>query len=70
MNGNGGGKLTKREREIAELVRQGLTNRQIAAALVISEATVHTHVAHILRKLGLRSRWQLPGIFHVGDGEE
>ena len=50
------GALSAREREIAELVATGRTNRQIAAQLVISERTVETHVARILGKLDLRSR--------------
>ena len=51
--------LTSREEEVAALVAQGLTNRQIATLLVISEATVETHLARIFKKLGLRSRTQL-----------
>jgi DNA-binding CsgD family transcriptional regulator len=48
--------LTRREREIAELVAQGRSNRAIAEALVLSERTVETHVASILAKLDLDSR--------------
>lgn len=55
----GGGPLTKREREIAGLVAQGLTNRQIAAVSYISERTVESHVQHCLTKLGLHTRTQL-----------
>ena len=51
--------LTPREREIAALVARGLTNRQIAAELFISERTAGTHVAHILGKLGFTSRAQV-----------
>jgi DNA-binding CsgD family transcriptional regulator len=51
--------LTPREREVALLVARGLTNRQIAEELVISEHTVATHVRKILKKLGLRSRAQI-----------
>ncbi len=51
--------LAPREREVAALVARGLTNRQIATELVISERTVHTHVRRILRKLGLGSRAQI-----------
>ena len=51
--------LTRREREIAELVARGLTNRQIAEELVISEHTAATHVRRILKKLNLRSRTQI-----------
>jgi ATP/maltotriose-dependent transcriptional regulator MalT len=48
--------LTPREREILGLVVAGLTNRQIAERLVISEHTVHRHVANVLRKLDVPSR--------------
>jgi non-specific serine/threonine protein kinase len=51
--------LTSREREVALLVARGLTNRQIAQELVLSEHTVITHVRNILGKLNLRSRTQL-----------
>jgi DNA-binding CsgD family transcriptional regulator len=53
------GPLTRRERQIAELVSQGLTNRQIAAAAHISERTAESHVQHILGKLGFTSRSQI-----------
>jgi len=48
--------LTRREREVANLVAQGLTNRQIAKQLVVSERTVDHHVSRILRKLNVGSR--------------
>ncbi|MGQ4601297.1 protein kinase domain-containing protein [Nocardia sp. R6R-6] len=51
--------LTKRERQVADLIAQGLTNKQIAAKLVISPRTVNGHVAHILTKLGFTSRAQI-----------
>jgi CRP-like cAMP-binding protein len=51
--------LTPREREVAALIAQGLTNREIAAVLVVTERTAATHVEHILSKLGLRSRAQV-----------
>jgi LuxR family transcriptional regulator, maltose regulon positive regulatory protein len=48
--------LSPREREVVALVAVGMSNREIAERLVISEHTVHRHVTSILRKLGLRSR--------------
>jgi DNA-binding NarL/FixJ family response regulator len=51
--------LTRREEEIAALVARGMTNRQIASELSISEHTAATHIRRILKKLGLRSRAQV-----------
>ena len=48
--------LTSRETEVLELLAAGLTNRQIAERLFISEKTVGTHVAHIFEKLDVHSR--------------
>ncbi|MFD6223211.1 ATP-binding protein [Nocardia asteroides] len=51
--------LTPREREVADLVARGLTNREIAAHLVLSERTAQNHVQHILTKLGFAKRSQI-----------
>jgi DNA-binding NarL/FixJ family response regulator len=51
-----GGALSQREREVLALIANGATNRAIAAALFISEATVKTHLLHIYAKLGVQDR--------------
>lgn len=53
------GPLTSREREVAALVAKGLTNREIASKLVISQRTADAHVRHILNKLEFSSRAQI-----------
>jgi DNA-binding NarL/FixJ family response regulator len=62
-----GSVLTPREREVAALVAEGLTNRQIAESLYVAERTAETHVENILMKLGFTSRTQVAG-WVLGDG--
>ena len=57
-----GGRLSNREREVYDLVAQGRSNRQIAAALFISESTAKVHVRHIFEKLGVRSRVEVAAL--------
>jgi non-specific serine/threonine protein kinase len=58
-DGSSLGPLTPREREVAHLVAENLSNREIAERLVISKRTADTHVEHILSKLGFTSRTQI-----------
>ena len=51
--------LTPREREVAALIAQGKSNREIAEALVLTAPTVKTHVGNILSKLGFTTRAQI-----------
>ena len=59
--------LTRREREVAEMIVSGLNNREIAEALVIAEGTAERHVSNILRKLGFSSRTQI-AVWATGQG--
>jgi non-specific serine/threonine protein kinase len=59
--------LTAREREVAGLIAQGASNRQIAEKLVIGERTAEAHVSNMLAKLGLSTRVQLAA-WAVGRG--
>ncbi|MEV8147646.1 LuxR C-terminal-related transcriptional regulator [Arthrobacter sp. NPDC080073] len=58
--------LTGREREIAFYAERGMTNKQIAAQLFVSPATVNFHIRNVLAKLGLRSRRELGQRFTAG----
>lgn len=53
------GPLTKREKEVVDLILRGLSNRQIAQELVLDVDTVKGHVSHIIRKCGVKSRTEL-----------
>ncbi len=57
--GQSGAALSPREQEVAVLLARGLSNRQIAGELVITERTVATHIEHMLGKLGYASRHQV-----------
>src|SRR5205823_2468592 len=57
----GAGLLGKREAEVARLVADGLSNKEIGARLFISERTVESHVRNSLNKLGFNSRAQIAG---------
>ena len=56
--GSAAEQLTRREREVLELIAQGRSNKRIALELGISEKTVKTHVGHVLAKLGVTDRTQ------------
>jgi LuxR family maltose regulon positive regulatory protein len=62
--------LSPRELEIHELIAQGLTNREIARLLFISESTTKVHVHHVLEKLGVRSRVEAARIWQPPTGED
>jgi DNA-binding CsgD family transcriptional regulator len=56
------GALTPAEERVAALVAEGKTNREVAAALFLSERTVEGHLAHIFGKLGIRSRNEIASV--------
>ncbi|HVY97440.1 MAG TPA: helix-turn-helix transcriptional regulator, partial [Solirubrobacterales bacterium] len=68
--GGGSGELTAREREIAELVAGGRSNKQVAAALFVSEKTVERHLSAIYARLGIRSRVELPRALEEARGSD
>lgn len=57
--GSGNGRLSRRELEVARLVAEGLTNREISTRLFVSERTVDGHLEHVREKLGLNNRAQI-----------
>ncbi len=61
-------RLTERQRAVALLVAEGMTNGEIAARLFVSEATVKSHITSALRRLGIRSRTQLAIFVNNVDG--
>ena len=61
--------LTRRERQVAELVAQGRSNKEIVGRLVISQRTVESHVEHILSKLGVTNRAQVAAWMAAPRGE-
>jgi DNA-binding NarL/FixJ family response regulator len=56
--------LTRRERDVVGLVARGLTNRQIASTLVVTEGTAENYVQRVLGKLGLSNRTQVAAWAH------
>ena len=60
-----GDELTPTERQVAALVAEGLTNREVAAKLVLAERTIEGHLSRIYSKLGVRSRAELAHRFSV-----
>ena len=66
-HGDKGPRLTRREEQVAALLAEGLSNRQIAQRLVLSQRTVESHVENILTKLGFTSRTQVAA-WHVHRG--
>lgn len=65
---SGTGPLTARETQVARLIAQGLSNREIGRTLTISERTADAHVQHILNKLGFTSRTQIAAWVAVSTG--
>jgi two-component system OmpR family sensor kinase len=67
------GRITRREREVASLIAEGLSNAELSDRLTLTEGTVGNHVAHIMRKQGFKSRTQIAvwaverGLYRSGD---
>ncbi len=59
-------RLSRREQEIVHLAASGLSNREVANRLTITEATVKAHLTHVFQKLLLRGRGQLAALYHQG----
>jgi DNA-binding NarL/FixJ family response regulator len=59
---SGVGSLTKREREISELIADRMTNKQIASQLFLSEKTIESHIRNVFNKLGASSRVEVARI--------
>ncbi len=67
--------LSNRESEVAELVSKGLSNKEVASQLFVTEKTVKFHLTNIYKKMGVKSRaqlivWCLPHLEFVGSGAE
>ncbi|TQC47778.1 LuxR family transcriptional regulator [Rhodococcus sp. WS4] len=62
--------LTPREREVASLIADGLSNKEIGLQLVISQRTAESHVDHILAKLGFTSRTQVASWFNMANAQQ
>jgi DNA-binding NarL/FixJ family response regulator len=61
--------LTETQRSVAVLVARGQTNREIAAAMFVTQNTVQTHIRHIFQKLGVKSRTELAARFLSAPGK-
>jgi DNA-binding NarL/FixJ family response regulator len=57
-------RLSLREQEVVRLIASGLSNKEVANRLAITEATVKAHLTHIFQKLVLRDRGQLAALYH------
>jgi len=62
-------RMTKREREIIDIIAEGMSNKEIAGRLVLSTYTVKSHIHNILEKLALHSRLEIAKHYHVQNGD-